>query len=81
MIGLIVLNKGKLKRWMRNNKIKNISAKFNRDITCEEFDKSVNLLLKNFDPEQEIEVIYDDDYKNIVVDIEAINKPFLRVVK
>ena len=81
MIGLIVLNKRKLKRWMRNNKIKNISAKFNRDITCEEFDKSVNLLLKNFDPEQEIEVIYDDDYKNIVVDIEAINKPFLRVVK
>ena len=66
---------------MNNNKIKNISAKFNRDITCEEFDKSVNLLLKNFDPEQEIEVRYDDDYKNIVVDIEAINKPYLRVVK
>jgi len=66
---------------MKNNKIKNISAKFNRDITCEEFDKSVNSLLKNFDPEQEVEVSYDDDYKNITVDIEAIKKPHLRVVK
>ena len=63
------------------NKIKNISAKFKRDITCEEFDKSVNLLLKNFDPEQEVEVSYDDDYKNITVDIEAIKKPHLRVIK
>ena len=66
---------------MKNNKIKNISGKFNRDITCEEFDKSVNSLLENFDPEQEVEVSYDDDYKNITVDIEAINKQYLRVVK
>ena len=64
-----------------NNKIKNISAKFNRDITCEEFDKSVNLLLENFDPEQEVEVSYDDDQKNITVDIEAIKKPHLRIIK
>jgi len=63
------------------NKIKSISAMFNRDITCEEFDKSVNSLLKNFDPEQEVEVSYDDDYKNITVDIEAIKKPHLRIVK
>ena len=66
---------------MKNNKIKNISAKFNRDITCEEFDQSVNSLLKNFDPEQEIEILYDDDQKTITVDIEAIKKPHLRVVK
>ena len=66
---------------MKNNKIKNISAKFNRDITSEEFDQSVNSLLENFDPEQEVEVSYDDDYKNITVDIEAIKKPHLRVVK
>ena len=62
---------------MKNNKIKNISGKFNRDITCEEFDKSVNSLLENFDPEQEVEVSYDDDYKNITVDIEAIKKTLL----
>ena len=66
---------------MKNNKIKNISAKFNRDITCEEFDKSVNSLLENFDPEQEVEVSYDDDQKNITVDIEAIKTPHLRVIK
>ena len=64
-----------------NNKINNISAKFNRDITCEEFDRSVNSLLENFDPEQEVEVSYDDDYKNITVDIEAIKKSYLRVIK
>ena len=64
-----------------NNKIKNISAKFNRDITCEEFDQSVNSLLENFDPEQEVGVSYDDDYKNITVDIEAIKKPHLRIIK
>ena len=64
-----------------NNKITNISAKFNRDITCEEFDKSVNSLLENFDPEQEVEVSYDDDQKNITVDIEAIKTPHLRVIK
>lgn len=63
------------------NKIRNISAKFNRDITCEEFDRSVNSLLENFDPEQEVEVSYDDDNKNITVDIEEIKKPHLRVVK
>lgn len=64
-----------------SNKIKNISAKFNRDITCEEFDKSVNSLLENFDPEQEVEVSYDDDQKNITVDIEVIKKPYLRIIK
>lgn len=64
-----------------NNKIKNISAKYNRDITCEEFDRSVNLLLENFDPEQEVEVSYDDNQKNITVDIEVIKKPYLRIVK
>ena len=62
-------------------KTKSIIAKFRRDITCEEFDISVNKLLKNFNPEQEVEVSFDDDYKNIVVYIDSINKPYLRVVK
>jgi hypothetical protein len=62
-------------------KTKSIIAKFRRDITCEEFDVSVNKLLKNFNPEQEVEVSFDDDYKNIVVYIDSINKPYLRVVK
>ena len=62
-------------------KTKNIIAKFRRDITCKEFDVSVNNLLKNFDPEQEVEVSFDDDHKNIVVYIDAVSKPYLRVVK
>ncbi|MCH1612381.1 MAG: hypothetical protein L7S72_03715 [Flavobacteriales bacterium] len=62
-------------------KTKNIIAKFRRDITCEEIDISVNKLLKNFNPEQEVEVSFDDDYKNIVVYIDTVHKPYLRVVK
>jgi len=62
-------------------KIRNIIAKFRRDITCKEFDISVNQLLKNFDPEQEVEVSFDDDYKNIVVYIDTVHKPYLTVVK
>lgn len=62
-------------------KTKSIIAKFRRDITCKEFDICVNNLLKNFDPEQEVEINYDDDFKNIVVHIDEVNKPHLRVVK
>ena len=62
-------------------KTKNIIAKFRRDITCEEFDVSVNKLLKNFDPEQEVEINYDDDFKNIIVYIDTVHKLHLRVVK
>ena len=61
-------------------KTKSIIAKFRRDITCEEFDISVYKLLKNFDPEQEVEVSFDDDLKNIVVYIDTVHKPYLRVV-
>ena len=62
-------------------KTKTIEARFRRDITCEEFDVSVNKLLENFDPEQEVEVSFEDDYKNIVVYIDTVHKPYLRVVK
>ena len=62
-------------------KTKSIIVKFRRDITCEEFDVSVNKLLKNFNPEQEVEVSFDDDYKNIIVYIDTVHKPYLRVVK
>ena len=62
-------------------KTKSIIAKFRRDITCKEFDVSVNKLLKNFDPEQEVEVSFDDDYKNIVVYIDTVHKPHLTLVK
>ena len=62
-------------------KTKTIEARFRRDITCKEIDVSINKLLENFDPEQEVEVSFDDDYKNIVVYIDTIHKPYLRVVK
>ena len=60
-------------------KTKTIEARFRRDITCKEIDVSINKLLENFDPEQEVS--FDDDYKNIVVYIDTIHKPYLRVVK
>lgn len=64
--------------------MKKIIATFNKNTSISEIDKHIKKLLENFDPEQEVEILMNEDHKEIEIYIEKSafhKKPDLKVIK
>lgn len=64
--------------------MKKVIATFNKNTSISEIDKHIKKLLENFDPEQEVEILMNEDHKEIEIYIEKDTdhkKPNLKVVK